>query len=845
MRPQRFMLLQIGLLLFCFGHCFAQTKVPSLEYIEAQKASLAASSELTEARKNAAKLLYDEALQKLNEAKKHIAEREAIIAEAKKAPLELKKIQGELANDQNSSLPIGSPTTPTTELEKKLADAQSTEQVAGRSLSELKKDLQKRTLRKTELPALIVDEKKRVSDLELLIQKPIPAGEFPELVSAKQTLLVVLKKEAEEKLKFLEVEQESFDVQFGLLQARALLEEKRKARAEAIGRVWQTLLDDRRKVEAEKSKVDAENARKVAEDAHPIIQEVAERNAALTSRTVEIVQNTTIINQEVERARKHLKSISDDEEDSKKRIQAVGLTDAIGVLLRQHRGRLPTKRNFAQNIAARKAATTKVLLERFELEEENASTIDIESTVKSYFAKIEETLTPTKRARIEFLLRKNLNERRKHIDDFVARSDNYVAAMVDLDTVEKQTISRSIEYAGFIDERVLWIRSTTPIWQTDFKTIGQAFGALFSLKNWSAASYDVWQGVEEQSFLAGLCVLGLLLLGVARFLIVNHVFSADLQAAKATSFVPTIQSFLASALSAIFVPIIVWTVGRWFSNAPAPAAFTTAVGNALQSTASLIFVLNFLRRLLRPGGLGESHFSWKNPSIILVRKNLHWFIPVFIPAVFTRNFFDVSLNDQWHSSAGRLALMVVLGALAVFLGRILQPSKGLLANAPPEKTDWFIRFRGLWYMIAIILPMSLLVLTALGYHYTALELLKRLDATAGVMLVLVMIQALISRSIIVGRRKIAMKQAQERRNDVADTAVGAATTSTPPTERIDVFVVDAQSRQLLKSFMVVATILGIWYVWVDVLPALEALREFELWHYDGSAAESVIGADGK
>ncbi|MFT7619715.1 MAG: potassium efflux system protein, partial [Planctomycetota bacterium] len=55
----------------------------------------------------------------------------------------------------------------------------------------------------------------------------------------------------------------------------------------------------------------------------------------------------------------------------------------------------------------------------------------------------------------------------------------------------------------------------------------------------------------------------------------------------------------------------------------------------------------------------------------------------------------------------------------------------------------------------------------------------------------------------------------------------------------------AQSRQLLKSFMVVATILGIWYVWVDVLPALEALREFELWHYEGSAAESVIGADGK
>jgi potassium efflux system protein len=151
------------------------------------------------------------------------------------------------------------------------------------------------------------------------------------------------------------------------------------------------------------------------------------------------------------------------------------------------------------------------------------------------------------------------------------------------------------------------------------------------------------------------------------------------------------------------------------------------------------------------------------------------------------------------------------------------------------------RLRGLWYALAVGMPLALAALTALGYQFTALELLGRLKDTTGLLLGLLLVHAIARRAIVVARRRMRRQRTRDQADVTATTATGAAKTvfeSTP----LDADVVDTHSRRLLRAFVSLAGLLGAWFIWVDVLPALKMLREVELW----SHVVTVIGdADGK
>jgi potassium efflux system protein len=83
-----------------------------------------------------------------------------------------------------------------------------------------------------------------------------------------------------------------------------------------------------------------------------------------------------------------------------------------------------------------------------------------------------------------------------------------------------------------------------------------------------------------------------------------------------------------------------------------------------------------------------------------------------------------------------------------------------------------------------------------------------------------------------------LRQFQARQEAAREAAANNAEGGVIPEDDISVQEVDAQTASLLRGLRISLLTLGIFWVWVDVLPAIYRLDEFALWHF------TDIGADG-
>lgn len=85
-------------------------------------------------------------------------------------------------------------------------------------------------------------------------------------------------------------------------------------------------------------------------------------------------------------------------------------------------------------------------------------------------------------------------------------------------------------------------------------------------------------------------------------------------------------------------------------------------------------------------------------------------------------------------------------------------------------------------------------------------------------------------------------------SDFMDSPHGAAAgvpTRTPQaSDRIDLATVSAQTSRLMASATLFLAVIGVWVIWVDVLPAVGMLREIELWNTTREISVPVVDASG-
>ena len=373
---------------------------------------------------------------------------------------------------------------------------------------------------------------------------------------------------------------------------------------------------------------------------------------------------------------------------------------------------------------------------------------------------------------------------------------------------------------------------------------------LVSPTGWTEVTHVLWTDARDNPLTIGLGLVGLALLLVLRRRLCRRLehIAALVTPSRTDRFSYTLVAAVLTLLIAIVWPGVILFIAWRLRCGMDVSGFVAAVAAGLHTTSVFYLMVEVLRQTVCPNGLAEAHFRWRSGVLRPVRTNLVWLMAIGMPLVFVASTMECQAHEPWNDSLGRVAFMVGLVVLAGFVQRILHPSgdlmKGLISR---NRGGWLDRLKAVWYPLAVLAPVALAAVALLGYYYTALELEERLRSTFQLAVGLALVDAVIMRGLFVLRRRMAMHKARERAAaEAADTETTPAPSDAagpgvaPEEPELNLFTMSIQTRQLIQAALAVAMIVGLWFIWVDVLPALGILKRIVLWHVGEPAVATSL-----
>ncbi|KPK66302.1 MAG: hypothetical protein AMK73_00330 [Planctomycetes bacterium SM23_32] len=777
---------------------------------------------------------YQQALDHLQRAEEARTNTAQFDADRESAPARLEQIRADLAGPLPEVRVEAPPEATLTDLEQRLSIAEASLTAAQATWRQLEDEPTRRAERRAEIPKPLSEAEQELAEVrqQLAAQPPEEANEAAE---ADRILLQARRMALENQVASYRAEILSYDARRELLSARREWATRELNAARERVEAWRRLVQQQRQVAA--GEVVAE-ARRVAADADPALRELAEGNEELAARWAAADGPATKAANAARRlqdANAKLTELRVDFARVRARTEAVGLTKAIGALLRKKRTDLPDIRQYQGSVRARQAMLSDVQLELLELEEQWSAVADTDAQVQQMLSKAGRPLAEQQREEMRQTALGLLRARRDLLDSLIRDYNSYFTSLLYLNIAEEQLIAVIQDYANYVDEKILWFRSTSPLRWGDVPGAWKALGELAEPATWvdsgSALLHDA---------LARPVAYAMALLLVALYLRTRGRMRAQLRrngelsrSAETDSLALTLAALLLTLVASLFGPAVVWFAGwRLGAAAEAPDLAKTA-GWALQQTSVVYLTLAFLWQMCADQGLADSHFHWPERGRRILRHNLSWLGAAALPLLAVFLTVAADGTEGGLDSLGRFVLVAMLVLLAVFLWRVLSPRLGVLREALSRHPGgWLERLRFVWYPGAVSLPLVLALASLAGYLYTARELAARLLWTAWLGLALLIAYEMVLRWLFVARRKLALERARRRRDEEGEAAQATAPapeSGAVPEEEISIHVISTQTRQLAVSLVAVGLIAGLWFVWGPVLPALGMLSAVTLW----------------
>lgn len=291
-----------------------------------------------------------------------------------------------------------------------------------------------------------------------------------------------------------------------------------------------------------------------------------------------------------------------------------------------------------------------------------------------------------------------------------------------------------------------------------------------------------------------------------------------------------------SLLRALPVPFLLLAVALQLQAAPEPGFGVEVLSVALFTVAVWWLAGHLLLLFIGRNGVGTVHFGWPGALVSRLHYHLHWFLPaqtlLFLLAALTFGHPSDAVFDLY----GRLVLLAVIlnfGFLAwLLLAPVRQPEEPLMR----ERRRLLLRGA----MVPVVF--GLVTLALAGYLYTVAELLRHLIGTVVVLIVVGLGYSLAARWLLLGETRLALLRIRERREQEAATegASGGEAGLDVPEPGLSMEDVNLQSRTLLRVAALGATVVGLLWVWSDILPALAWLDGITLWSRTIEIGESEI-----
>jgi len=792
---------------------------------------------MDEATKSKLLSVYQAAEDNLANIEKFKAQTVDFKAAIKQAPEQTKKLQKEL---EQALLKVSKQKQedfsriPVEELEQRLI----LEKGKISNLDEQIKKLEGELAVENSRPQLIREETVAAQqDLETAQKKlEAPAGKAEAKLEAeaRQVQLKTLIDSRAAELKMLEVEAISNPSRVELLKTRFQLLDVQKAALNPVVTAIEDLTFELRQQEAKQMQDALSQAEKAVSGKHILIQESTRANIQYSRDLQDITAKIEQYAEQKTRVEAQAGEIETDFKSAEKKISLAGLSPALGKILREQRRNLPVQDEFEQQSQTIQNETAVTSLEQFKVEDQLKRLMDVDAGLKAMMSQqVDQALPVDQRMMIQAELRVLLNNQKELLNKLSVAYTTYLRTLGDFDFARQQMGTQAGKFAVYLDERLLWVPSSEPINLSYIAELYHSTQWLLSPFNWMGVIADAVKLVFYHPFLTFIAVLCFAGLQWGR----NW---AKLQLAtisgKTDSFYFTLRSLAYNLILVLPLPLLLNYLGWFLSGSIQVADFTKAVGEGLQSTAVPLFFLQFFYRLFANDGIARKHFQWQKTSVSLLRTQIAWVRFIAVPGVFIISSTSASKFSAHSDSIGRLALIIVMIAMAVFAGRVLKPSSGLLQDYINRNPDgWTAKLRYVWYSTAIGIPLVIIGFAVAGYYLSALELQQELIITLRLIFSTVIIHALVFRWLTLVNRQLAITNARQKRKTAAIPEKHLAGSEDPVLpvneQQIDIPKINAQTIKLLNVFIGFTLVIGFWMIWKNILPAFSFLDRIVLWQH--------------
>ncbi len=655
---------------------------------------------------------------------------------------------------------------------------------------------------------------------------------------AHQVYLKTLIDSRTAELKMLDVEATSNPARVELLKTGFRLLEIQKNALNPVITAIDNLLTERRQQE-DKNQQEALSQEEKELAGKPLIIQ------ALTRENIQYTRDLQAITAKIERytAQKtkvdaQTSEIEKDFKSAEKKISLAGLSPALGKILREQRRNLATWDQLASQSETIQNETAITSLEQFKIEDKLKQLTDIDAGVHEIMdQQVDPKLPLEERKAIQDKLRELLNSQNELLNKLAMAYTTYLRTLGDYDFARQQMVSQATQFAGYLDENLLWVKSSDPVNTGYIAGLFHSATWLISPFNWMALIKDALKLSLQNPFLIFFGVVSLTLLLLYKKWVKQQLaaISVNVEQMYTDNFNYTLQAFAYTLILVLPVPLFCYYLGWFLSSNSHVADFTRAIGVGLQSAAKPLFFLQFFYRLFAEEGVARIHFQWQKNTVRVLRKQIAWLRFVAVLSVFIINCTAASKVSIHSDSMGRLALIISMIAMAVFGERLLSPNRGLIKdyiNAHPD--GWINKLRYIWYPAVISIPVVIIGFAVAGYYLSALELQEKLIVSLRLIFLMVIIHALVVRWLTLVNRQLAIKNARQKRKAAFLTEKQPAAGGEDPVlpvdeELIDIPKINAQTIRLLNVFISLSVIAGFWVIWKNILPAFSFLDRIVLW----------------
>ena len=750
----------------------------------------------------------------------------------------LAKIRDELAasisgialESEETPDPEASLTTLETELidrQQQLADAQS-------KLDTWLADWQTRPLRREALRTSLFAQPEQLATVREELQTPPSANDPPlvnDAVRAAQLARFLRLQRIPEACK---AELSYYDAQDTLDTPRLRRQqfELQLARRKKVVTAWDNAVQAKRK-DAIARRIDS--AESSAESADSPVKRLFDENAKLarderTARSDEadVLDRHAKASEQIDALAKRFQNLKNRE------LKAAGST-ALGIRLRQERERLANPETLRSSAASQLQMLENVRLTELDRTEDLEGLSDVESVVDAFIA---DNRPPLKVSESDY--RREVGsaylQRQEFLTELVDAYEDHAEALNDLVQKQEELAALTEEVQNFIDERVLWIRSHRTISPSGVLGEGSVLPWLARGEWWQeplrVLRADAWS--SPAWYLVFFCLVTLLQLRRRTHRRLLDEMAVRMQSRSNHEITPTLQALGITLILCLLWPGVVAFFAFRLAASPESTVFTRNLSHNLYAVAAIMAVFEFIRHLARVDGLADAHFEWGERPRRQLQSWVRWFALCGLPVLLAIAVLGARESDAGGSFLERIGFIYLLLLLAWALRDLMHPHTGLLVEwTAGHPGSWVDRLRPLWSRIIQFTPVVLAGLTFYGHYYTAQRLSEKLILTLVLLLATTVLRGLFIRWLMLRHRRLAIEQARARRAALAESAPASdesvARVLEATDHKADLSASSEQSRRLMNTSCLVVLAAAVWFVWADVLPALNRINSAPVW----------------